>query len=383
MSRFRWLGLIVSMCGLVLMGSAPAGASPTGGIGGRPARPDPDNPRTESIFIHTMKQGVIADDAALVVNDSDSERTVELYAVDGVVTNTGAFTCRQKAEPVVGSGGWIKLSVNELTLAPNSKVEVPFTITTPDNADVGEHNACLVFADKNEEAQASGNLRIHTRQAVRAVTTIPGDLHREIKMTNFVANAKKRQLQFTVSLKNKGNVSADVDTKIQLISLFGGVKYVNGGTYPVLANEKLDLNYTENDTNKAPFWGGWYKAVTDVRYNTDAKSLGFDPALDQVEKISLSKTIFIAPSATAIGALMLVVAICLFVAVYLWRDQLQLRKRKQNWIAYEVVKGDTLESLAKEHNISWGVIARTNKLSPPYSLEVGKEIKLPNKPKKS
>ena len=143
------------------------------------------------------------------------------------------------------------------------------------------------------------------------------------------------------------------------------------------------MNYTENDTNKAPFWGGWYKAVTDVRYNTDAKSLGFDPALDQVEKISLSKTIFIAPSATAIGALMLVVAICLFVAVYLWRDQLQLRKRKQNWIAYEVVKGDTLESLAKEHNISWGVIARTNKLSPPYSLEVGKEIKLPNKPKKS
>ena len=75
--------LVAWTCLTVAM-AVPAGAA-TGGIGGRPANPDPNNPRTESIFIYTLDKGASKQDQVLVSNGSSETKTVELYTVDGVV----------------------------------------------------------------------------------------------------------------------------------------------------------------------------------------------------------------------------------------------------------------------------------------------------------
>jgi len=54
------------------------------------ANPDPDNPRTQSIFIYTLQPGQSKSDQLYLSNGGNTDETVELYAVDGTVSNTGA-----------------------------------------------------------------------------------------------------------------------------------------------------------------------------------------------------------------------------------------------------------------------------------------------------
>lgn len=163
----------------------PVLAQQSGGIGGRPANPDPDNPRTQSIFIHTLEAGSSVDDSVLVSNRTGEERTIEIYAVDGVVTNTGAYTCEQRSESRDGVGRWISLAESEVTLQYGEERIVDFTLQMPEIADIGEHNGCIVFESKRDLDEQSGGIRINTRQALRVVATIPGDLKREVNISSF------------------------------------------------------------------------------------------------------------------------------------------------------------------------------------------------------
>src|SRR5690606_28627589 len=107
----------------------------------------------------------------LLSNHSDTPQTVLLYPVDAIPSNTGSFTCKQRAEAIEEAGGWIKLEKNEVRLAPNQTDIVDFTISAPETADVGEHNACLAFETKGDDGEINGNLRIRTRSAIRVALT--------------------------------------------------------------------------------------------------------------------------------------------------------------------------------------------------------------------
>ena len=78
--------------------------------------PIPKNPRSNSIFIYKMKHGQTKTDQLTVVNSTDTKQTITIGSVDGVASNTGAFSCREEVEPVRDSGGWVHLSTRKVTL---------------------------------------------------------------------------------------------------------------------------------------------------------------------------------------------------------------------------------------------------------------------------
>src|SRR5574344_1228113 len=98
--RFAKIGLATLLVGSVFSQTV------FGAVGGRPANPDPDNPRTRSIFIYTLKAGESKSDQIYLSNNGDTAETVELFAVDGTVSNTGAYTCKQNVEPREDVGAW-------------------------------------------------------------------------------------------------------------------------------------------------------------------------------------------------------------------------------------------------------------------------------------
>lgn len=370
------LGLLTA--GFVMAGivASSAGAIATGGIGGRPANPDPSNPRTESIFIYTLKQGATKNDQLLLSNNTEQTQTINLYAVDGQVTNTGAYTCKQKSEAREDLGNWVNLAESQVTLAASEKKVVDFTVTVPTTADVGEHDACLVFENANDPATTSSGVRIRTRQAIRMVVTVPGNLHRDIEITGFdVAQNEHGNQQFLLSLSNKGNVSADVETNVTLKSLFGSTVFSDGGSYPALPNQKLDLNFTNT---KHPFFGGWYSATATISYSKKAGSFGVSNDKSQlITKSSEAKTVFVWPSPYFF---VLLAAILLASGVWLWQWTLR-RRAIEKWHTRTVVEGDTLESLAEGTGIGWKRIARANHVKAPYTLHVGTKLRIPNKAK--
>lgn len=376
MKRSLLYGIGLCVVGAIALVSVPvAQAISTGGVGGRPANPDPNEPRSQSIFIYTLERGQTKSDQVLVTNNSDREQTLDVYAVDGVVTNTGAYTCRQKVEQRSSVGSWIELKDTSLTLAPGAEQRVDFTLTMPQQADAGEHNGCIVFEPKTDAPQGSGGVQIQTRQALRVVATIPGELRRDVSIEGFTVDSRLSAQDFTLSVKNVGNVSADVDMRVGLKDMFGNVWYGNGGEYPVLANQQMVQNF---ENTAPPLLGGWYEIQASIAYDTRPGKFGTTDEANLVTKYTDKKTIFLWPTLT--GWLMIIgVVALLMVALFWWHVRRRARKQLlQDWHAVTMKRDSNIEEIAERYAIPWRQIARVNKISAPYNLRAGQKILLPS-----
>ncbi len=387
---------------VVAVGVGAVASAASGGVGGRPANPDPDNPRTQSIFIYTLNGGESKTDQIYLSNGGDTDQIVQLYAVDGTVSNTGAFTCKQEVEERTDLGKAIQLSKNEVMIPAGGNMLVEFTLTLPKTADVGEHNGCIVIQKKEDEGEATGSIRVHTRTAVRVAALVPGNIHREVDITNFVAASTYQKGEHThvgpwvsFDLNNKGNVSADVAVSVHIRDMFGNElrapgsadqKTFFGGQYPVIAGTTFSVNY---DAEFQPFFGGWYTVKTDIVYNKKAGTFGVDTAGNVLRAETKEITIFFWPSVwffIILGLLML--AALSFIAWHIIqareasrraRRMLRRSAEKPLWGPYEVKKGDTLKELARKSGMPMNKIAIMNKLQAPYTLEPGQKIYLPHK----
>lgn len=372
------ISMAIGLSGLV--GLSVLAQSSSGGIGGRPTMVDPDNPRTQSIFIYTLDHGEQTRDAILVANRTDEEKTILLSSVDGVVTNTGAYTCRQESEPVIGMGGWLKLDKDRVTLPAGGEEKVGFTVIVPENADAGEHNGCIAMQVDQAPAEATGGVRLHMRQAIRTVLTIPGELKRDLTISQFeIGKDNSGFPTYTMGVSNTGNVSADVDMKIRVNNSFGNEVFVTGGEYPVIPNETLTQNF---NSSYRPMFGGWLTAEPSIRYD---KRLGIFGTQDQSAEFETkqgdSVRFFLWPTMTGwvviISSLVAIVLLVSWIVVSRKRS-VELHKSLSR---YTVKSGNTLESLAKASNRSWRDIAKVNKLKAPYALKEGQELLIPKSEK--
>ncbi len=78
------------------------------GVGGRPANPVKGNERSKSIFIYELKPSQKKTDAVQIYNNTDTERTIKIDAVDSIISSGGAFACAQSAEAKKDVGAWVQ-----------------------------------------------------------------------------------------------------------------------------------------------------------------------------------------------------------------------------------------------------------------------------------
>src|SRR5688500_3251992 len=91
--KYLGIGWAVASVLVLMCLVSPVHAVESGGIGGRPARPDPSNPRTESIFVFPVEPGQKTENAVRVYNNSGTEKIIGVYAVDSQVSSGGSFAC--------------------------------------------------------------------------------------------------------------------------------------------------------------------------------------------------------------------------------------------------------------------------------------------------
>lgn len=328
MNSSLWRKIIgaVIIAGLLLPMSVSAA-----GIGSRPAHPDPNNPRTQSIFIYNLSGGASKSDQLQLQNGLDEKATVEVYAVDGTVTATGDMTCKQRVEGKIDAGKWVAIPKQEVTLEPKENKLVDFTVTVPNKVDVGEHNACIVVQRKDTQPAATGGVQIQTRQAIRMAIVVPGDIHRDVTIDKFdVKNTNGSQL-YEIALKNAGNVSADVDVKLVVRDPAGNIVYKNGGVNAIIANETRQFRY---ESKLAPFWGGTYKAELSISYKKKAGEWGISQDQNElITKTAEPKELFFWPSTTALmmigGGILLFIILIVIIVIKSKRNKktVQFKKR--------------------------------------------------------
>jgi hypothetical protein len=375
---FVWLCLIV--VALFTSFSPQVQAAENGNIGGHPAYPQPGNPRSNSIFIHTINPGQSEADGVQVVNYTNQTKTLQIYATDSIVSSGGAFGCAQQVEEKENVGGWIKLKVGEVTLKPNTEQLIPFSINVPQLAEVGESDGCIVIQEKNGPTQnlkqsGGGSVSISFRTAIRVAVLVPGEIKKSLAIVDYtITHSSTNDYILQPKVKNTGNVSIDTDLQTITSNMFGLQKNIYKQQFPILrgATSEWNIEY------KRPFWGGIINSKFVISYDTNtANTIG-----DQSNKITtslVSKKIRFISWPTPMALTIYVLALCAALGL-LWsvkRKQKRRRHGARSWIEYRVGGQDDINSIARRYGVSWKTLAKTNKLKAPYTLRAGDKIKVP------
>lgn len=347
-----------------------------GGLGGRPAYPRPDNPRTDSIFIHTLELGSSKDEGVRVINNTPETKSIIVYAADSTPSTGGGFACKQFVEDKVDVGAWINLEKTELTLEPGTNELIPFTINVPEIADVGEHNGCILIQEKKENVTEQSGVNLSFRTGLRVAITIPGEIIRKLEIQDFKVLSENDSINIKPQVKNIGNVSIDSKVKVYTDYFFGMRYFEHGGEYPILRGNVSDWNFEL----PKPFWGGFYKSRLEVEYNED---LGSEIGRDGAGKSSVLKSddvwFFSFPSTIGLVIELSILFTLIFVVFI---TGLAIKRNiwiKKNWVIYRVRPNQDINELAKQFKISWKLLVKVNKLKPPYVLNTGDKIKVPPK----
>lgn len=357
---------------LITVGSTSVAlAAETGGVGGRPTTPDPNNSRTKSIFVFSMNPEEKEKSSVTIMNTSNKDQLIDVYAVDSVPSTGGAFACGQATEGSVGVGKWIKLDQTQVSLPAGEEADIPFTITVPKGTAAGEHNGCIAIQEVNQTPQQAGNgIMLSFRSGIRVATTVKGNIKKELKFTGLSTESQGEKLSIISKLHNNGNVSLDANINTQVKSLFNTTIRSAGGEYPVLAGGESTFNFEVEPL----YWGGFYFVDASAKYNADVNSgLG---EKGESATISEKKIFFSTPQPVALVIEAVVAIIAVGGIIWLCRRRRTSKKWKKHGVSYVVKEDDNIQKLAKEYNVSWKLIARENDIKAPYNLEPGETIKL-------
>lgn len=219
---YGWISnyLLFVLCSLFLVSQVQA--AEYGGLGLFPANPDPQNPLTESWFIYNLVPGEQKQDALIIKNTSGTSLSAKIYAVDGTTTADGAFTLNGAQETKKGIGSWVKTSVESVTVAPGAERRVDFTISIPSSTSVGDHSGGIILENLDVKKEKSG-VNVVTRVGVRIYETVPGQLIKKLKISDFSWKLVNDKVVFSFGLENQGNTILNPTGKLYYEnSLFGG-----------------------------------------------------------------------------------------------------------------------------------------------------------------
>lgn len=364
------VGSIVAIM-VLLPGVAIAQSS--SGIGGRPAHPDPSNPRSKSIFVKTIEPGKSIEDEVEIINGSNETKTILIYATDSIASSDGAFACAQSNDPVSNTGRWLDIRTPTVTVPAGGSTIVPFTITAPNNAEPGEHNACIIIQEQKEQ-RIQGGIGLSFRTGIRVALLIPGEIKKELLPLGLTVTTASDKVVLTPQVKNIGTVSVDATIHTSLATIFSTTIASKDNVFPVLRDQLTKWNI-ELDS---PFWGGLYRASFSIEYDENNTLIGTLAETSQLKTVQgQSRWVVIAPHPLALLIELITIAIIVFGVI---RLHIFLRRRhsiKHHWGTH-TVQTEQLQEIATQYHISWKQLARANNIKPPYQLKVGQIIKVPS-----
>ncbi len=370
--------LLAFTLALFLFKAGFAGAVNTGTVGILPANPDPQVKNSSSWFIYNLDLGQRKEDALRVINNKDEAVIIKIYAVDATVTSDGSFALLSEDAERKDVGSWVKLALNEVEIPPKTEKLIPFIISIPANADVGDHAGGIVIQEIERSPQkVSGTgISIITRVGVRIYETVPGEVIKDYEISRFDwrtdvdanANFIKRWLGFDrktiffVGIENKGNVRLSPKSKIRITNIFGRVS----GEIP--ESEMGEIFPRTKTADSAMYWKGMpimgrYKAVLTVNFAEEAQSK--------------TKEIIIWAFPYRLFAILFFLCV-FFVLARLVRQYIQ-ESKKEKMPIYTALSSDKIVQLANNFHIKWKKLAKINDLKKPYEFKNGDKLFIPIK----
>ncbi|MEK7584676.1 MAG: LysM peptidoglycan-binding domain-containing protein [Patescibacteria group bacterium] len=379
--------LVVGSVFLFVLTALTALALSAGGIGGVPANVDPGVKYSDSWFIYNLDAGESITDSIHLINSSDKIEAIKIYAVDSIASNQGNFALEAHDDPKDGIGAWVTLPVSEITMDPGKEYDMPFTMTVPENADVGEHSGGIILQKASVDDVSTGSIgaTIVTRVGIRIYETVPGEVVRNVELADFrveLVKAEERDPVYQATLKavNRSNISLQPDVTLEIIG-WGRESYL-----PKSSAE--DSGFVINFADLGRFFQGEtmtrkWQLLRDEEVSTNWEwpaplfgsfsfraRISYEGTNGPEELLTPVVTVHVVPwrEVIVLGGLLLVLLLLL----------IALRFRYRSWKEYTVRPGDQLPVIAKQAGIDWKELVRVNRLKEPV-VEAGVTIRVPKK----
>lgn len=173
------------------------------------------------------------DNAPLVLIPSVADFTAQGEAGEPAFIESGAETTS------FSLSSWITLPAEAITIPPGEKIEVPFMVRIPDNAESGGHFGTIFFSPVTAQA---GTIAVEQKVGVLLLVRVAGEVVEQGEVTafgaypvgteaNVVAESKPKSIfsnfpvTIAVRFTNSGNVHAKPTGTITLKNMFGSTLF--------------------------------------------------------------------------------------------------------------------------------------------------------------
>ncbi len=257
-----------------------------------------------------LTAGESAQGVLTIINDGSQAYEFVLYARPFSVINENYDPDYKDVNPRTEAYQWVQFDQTNLSLEPNERVQVEYTVTVPERAAAGGHYAVLFAETQPNESEQS--VARKKRVGSLLYMTIDGDIIREGSVESWDTRFLQTNAPVTSNLRieNSGNVHFQADTSVIYKNLFGKKQFE-------LKQENLILPETTRLIT-ASWDNGPYMGVF--------KASGVVAFLDGSEELA-EQWVVLFPTSLMIIIALIVVAIIVWTVVL--RPKLKQRKHKK------------------------------------------------------
>lgn len=229
-ARATLIALLVAAAAL-LVGGGPAAAADAAGPDDvtwtvRTASNGFGSDRTG--YTYSIEPGASVDDALVVANHGDEPLDLAVYAADGYTTESGQFDLLTPDLEQAGIGAWLVWGAGpgSVTVEPGASVELPFTVTVPDDATPGDYAGGVLTS--LTQADAAEGISVDRRLGIRVDLRVGGELAPSLAVEDVHVDhagtlnpAAAGDAVVTYTLHNTGNTALSALQAVAVSGPFG------------------------------------------------------------------------------------------------------------------------------------------------------------------
>lgn len=227
----RLAGLLVLLVGFFTLSSG--GATTAQDAPATPAafavQPSgPDGPGNRDWFTYTLDPGAVFGDTVAISNLSERPIRFFIYSTDAVsVADVGGFGAMKDDDTPVGVGTWITLATSEYTVEPGKRIDVPFSVTVPQDAEPGDHAGAILAVDADEggfdpNSSPDGlSFSVKNRIGARVYVRVSGPTAPALRIEELAVRRDGGKATISWEALNSGNLRLTPTSQVRITGLFG------------------------------------------------------------------------------------------------------------------------------------------------------------------
>jgi hypothetical protein len=218
------------------------------------------------------------------------------------------FTSVETQDRPYSLSQWINVSLEPITIGPLETVTLPFTISVPENAEVGGKYASILLSSQPSDAVLEDTaVELSGKTGLIILAQVPGDIYGSAFITDFKTSKKVFNylpVDFEMMIENRGNTHVKPVGKIEISNIFGKI------IAEIPVNESLGSVLPESRRKFSSEWDseefalGRYSAVLALGYGEDS-----------MQYITDSLTFWVLPwkeISIALGVLVTIIIVLIF-----------------------------------------------------------------------